>query len=124
MEVDISPRNIFKNLSLFFIFILLGWSFMVYREVVTSNFSSFNLPNFQKCPDPPATEIKKLKQKKNVFIMASYRGGSTLAGEIFNRNSDVLYYFGKLKLSLTISSNLKCPHIFLFEDLVFLVNTS
>ena len=96
MEVDISPRNIFKNLSLFFIFILLGWSFMVYREVVTSNFSSFNLPNFQKCPDTPVIETKKLKQKNNVFIMASYRGGSTLAGEIFNRNSDVLYYFGKL----------------------------
>ena len=36
------------------------------------------------------------KSKKNaVLIMASYRGGSTLAGEFFNRNPDVLYYFGE-----------------------------
>ena len=35
-------------------------------------------------------------QKNAVLIMASYRGGSTLAGEFFNRNPDVLYYFGEV----------------------------
>ena len=41
--------------------------------------------------------FKTTKSQKNaVLIMASYRGGSTLAGEFFNRNPDVLYYFGEV----------------------------
>ena len=39
-----------------------------------------------------ATESKR----KAILLMAGYRGGSTLTGELFNRNEDILYYFGKV----------------------------
>ena len=44
-------------------------------------------------------------ERNSVLIMASYRGGSTLAGEIFNRHDDVLYYFGKEILTVCILSD-------------------
>ena len=41
------------------------------------------------------TETKESKRKA-ILLMAGYRGGSTLTGELFNRNEDVLYYFGNV----------------------------
>ena len=44
------------------------------------------------------------KGKRNAFLLITlYRSGSTLAGEMFNRNPDFLYYFeplGKYQLDL------------------------
>ena len=34
------------------------------------------------------------QKRKAILLMAGYRGGSTLTGELFNRNDDMLYYFG------------------------------
>jgi hypothetical protein len=39
--------------------------------------------------------LKSEKVRKAILLQAGYRGGSTLTGEIFNRNSKVLYFFGK-----------------------------
>ena len=40
---------------------------------------------------------RSINEKRKAFLlMAGYRGGSTLTGEMFNRNKNILYYFGNL----------------------------
>ena len=56
---------------------------------------------------------KSVGVKSAVLIMASYRGGSTLAGEFFNRNPNVLYYFGK---SINYTANFIFAFKFQFPD--------
>ena len=47
------------------------------------------------------TEIEAVRRdietprRKAILLIAGYRGGSTLTGEVFNRNPNVLYYFGR-----------------------------
>ena len=33
-------------------------------------------------------------KRKAILLMASYRSGSSLTGELFNQHNDVLYFFG------------------------------
>ena len=35
-------------------------------------------------------------QRKAILLLASYRSGSSLTGELFNQHEDVLYFFGNL----------------------------
>ena len=61
----------------------------------------FNLQLRKALLEQPAGQsnnqtIQKSEKKKAVLLMAGYRGGSTLTGELFNRNSRALYYFGKV----------------------------
>ena len=49
---------------------------------------------------PSKLKLPKLDQifdkKKNaILLLASYRSGSSLTGEIFNQHDEVLYFFGK-----------------------------
>jgi len=37
-------------------------------------------------------------RRKAILLLAGYRGGSTLTGEVFNRNPNVLYYFEPMAL--------------------------
>ena len=52
-------------------------------------------PEFIRNSEMAEEKEKPKAKKKAILIMALYRGGSTLAGEFFNRNSDILYFFGK-----------------------------
>ena len=48
------------------------------------------------------------KKRKAILLVAGYRGGSTLAGELFNRNEDILYYFGIVLLRHVVSRSMTC----------------
>ena len=51
---------------------------------------------------------RSLTEKRKAFLlMAGYRGGSTLTGEMFNRNKNILYFFGNWFLNIN-SRTLSC----------------
>ena len=109
MEFDFTNK-ICRNKVLFIFFLLL-------TSTILFTFKVDELANFLQCTPiltQNETDILAIYRDKNpprigmrnaVLVMASYRGGSTLAGEIFNRNKDVLYYFGKYGKIMYVRGN-------------------
>ena len=80
---NLSTNYFFKNLDL-----IKGPEFIENSELIKN-------PEFIRNTEMAEDKEKPKAKKKAILIMALYRGGSTLAGEFFNRNSDILYFFGK-----------------------------
>ena len=57
--------------------------------------------NFQQ------TEFTSNNKRTAILLLASYRSGSSLTGEIFNKHEEVLYFFGKPAYKYEIISFLK-----------------
>ena len=78
--------------------------FLIYRESIVLRSEIQNVRELAGGP-----------QRKAILILAGYRGGSTLTGEVFNRNPNVLYFFEPMALF----GELDLPN----EKLEFLNNT-
>ena len=111
MELDFRSGSVLVKLVVVCAILLCTGTFMQYSQISSSSFpvicspdKSLELQNASR-ESPSVSQIpKELSMKTNVqnenklpksiLVVASYRGGSTLAGEFFNRHDNVLYYFG------------------------------
>ena len=71
------------------------WAKLYPNNYFFKNLDLIKGPEFIRNSEMAEEKEKPKAKKKAILIMALYRGGSTLAGEFFNRNSDILYFFGK-----------------------------
>ena len=49
-------------------------------------------------------------KRKAILLLASYRSGSSLTGELFNQHEDVLYFFGNLAYIFRVGLVLRNPY--------------
>ena len=99
MGTETVNKRLIISLLIFFVITISLVKDAEFTSTVVSTANFVKLDNVDPQATANANTESIIHKRNSVLIMASYRGGSTLAGEIFNRNEDVLYYFGNVVLN-------------------------